>query len=88
MSLTKSSLKQLIERAHTLKPVIIIGQKGFTPEVQEEMDSALTHHELIKIRIGAPDKTARQAITQAICDNLHCTLIHTIGHVIVVYRAK
>lgn len=86
MSLTKSTIKHLRETAHNLKPVIIIGQKGLTQEVQDETDNALNHHELIKIRVNAADKAVRQSITDTICDNLNCTLIQSIGHVIVVYR--
>ena len=88
MSLTKSVIKRLSQTAHSLKPIIIIGQKGLTQEVQDETDNALSHHELIKICINAADKSARKDITDTICTNLNCTLIQSIGHVIVVYREK
>ena len=38
--------KYLRGAAHSLKPVILIGQKGFTPEVLQSAEAALDHHEL------------------------------------------
>jgi len=35
--------------AHTLKPVVMIGQSGLTAAVLAELDIALNTHELLKV---------------------------------------
>ena len=88
MSLDKSLIKQLAARAHALKPIILVGQKGLTPEVLEEAERAIAHHELIKVRLNAADKAARQAMITTLCDTLKCDLVQSIGHVVAIYREK
>ena len=39
--------RELKARAHSLKPVVIIGQKGITPAVVASISEALDVHELI-----------------------------------------
>lgn len=73
-------------KAHTLKPVVITGQHGVTPAVLNEIDLALEHHELIKIRVNAAGREDRQAMVRQICDTSSAELIQAIGHVIAIYR--
>ena len=47
MSLSKKQIKFLRARCHELKAVILLGQKGLTEEVLNELDIALDHHELV-----------------------------------------
>jgi RNA-binding protein YhbY len=47
----KDKIKELKPLVHRLKPIIQIGGKGLTEAVQAEINQALEHHELIKIRI-------------------------------------
>ena len=49
--LTTEQRQKLRERAHILKPVIMIGAKGLTDAVQKEIGVALETHELIKIKV-------------------------------------
>lgn len=81
------SFKQELKgKAHHLKPVIIIGGEGLTPGVHNEIDRALTDHELIKIRVNAEDRQERKAITAAIIEHHRADLIGSIGHIIIIYR--
>ncbi len=84
--ITTTQKRQLRGSAHSLKPVVILGDKGLTDNVLEEINRALDDHELIKIRINAADKAQRQQITQDICEKTQAQLIHTIGHIIAIYR--
>lgn len=72
--------------AHSLKPVIIIGQQGLTPNVRNEIDQALTCHELIKLRVNAEDRLQRRQLISSIADEAQADLVTTIGHVAVLYR--
>ena len=82
-----NDLKKLLKsRAHALKPVVITGQQGVTPAVLNEIDLALEHHELIKVRVNAADRENRQAMIQDILAASSAELIQSIGHIIAIYR--
>ena len=59
MELTVKQKLYLKSRAHNLKPVVMVGQKGITDNLIKEADNALNTHELIKIKIAGhlPCKT-------------------------------
>ena len=78
--------KQLRAKAHALKPVIITGQAGVSPAVLFEINAALDHHELIKVRVNAEDREQRRELTEMICTETGAELIQAIGHVITLYR--
>ncbi len=77
--------KRLKAQAHSLKPVIMIGNAGLTPAVLNEIEIALDYHELIKIRVRA-EKEIREQITLQLCQDTHAELIQKIGQISVVYR--
>ena len=77
--------KQLKTQAHTLKPVIIVGQSGFTESVLKETEITLDTHELIKIKIRA-EKDTRKEVTAQIIEATKAELIQSIGQIIVIYR--
>ena len=57
MELNSGQIKRLRAEGHRLKlkPVVTIGQKGLTENLHNEIDQALSHHELVKLRIPARD---------------------------------
>ncbi|MFM2006224.1 MAG: hypothetical protein RLZZ09_1879 [Pseudomonadota bacterium] len=73
-------------KAHSLKPVVITGQNGVTPAVLNEIDLALEHHELIKVRVNAAVREDRKTMIQQICTDSSAELIQAIGHVVTLYR--
>ncbi|MCK5831080.1 MAG: ribosome assembly RNA-binding protein YhbY [Methylococcales bacterium] len=79
--------KQLKSQAHSLNPVIIVGQLGLTESVLKELEITLDTHELIKIKIRA-DKNERTQIRDHIMTRTDAELIQTIGQIIVIYRKK
>ena len=78
--------KQLRAQAHTLKPLILIGQSGLTEAVKAEIQLALDQHELIKIKIRSSNRELRLQISEDICLATSATLIQSIGQIIVIYR--
>jgi len=90
MGLTSAQSKRLRAEGHRLKlkPVVIIGQKGFSDNLHNEIDAALTHHELIKMRIPALDKSAKRELCLNICSQHDAQLVQSIGNVIVIYRCN
>ena len=88
MELTRGQIKRLRAEGHRLKlkPVIIIGQKGLSENLHQELENALVHHELIKLRIPAFDKPAKRELSQSLCARHRAQLVEHIGNVIVIYR--
>jgi len=86
MNKTNELKRALKAKAHHLKPVIIIGQKGLTQAVQLEIERALIDHELIKIKVNASDKQERQAMVDEICQERGAMLIQIIGSMATIYR--
>jgi len=77
--------KRLKAQAHSLKPVLTVGQSGLTESVLKELEITLDTHELLKIKIRA-DKEQRKQIRDQIIIESQAELIQSIGQIIVVYR--
>lgn len=88
MSLNSKEKRQLRQQAHALKPVVIIGSKGFTEAVQQEINVALEAHELIKIKINDHDKEQIKALFPEICSASQAEPIQLIGHIITIWRKR
>jgi len=86
MAITTKQNQHLRRLAHHLKPVIIIGNAGLSEAVLEEIKLALAHHELIKVKINAGDRSERQEINENITTNCDCHHVQSIGRVAVYYR--
>ena len=86
MTLTEGQKRYLRRLGHALSPVVLTGAAGLKPSVLAEIDLALEHHELIKVRFRAADRTAREAMVTRVCDELGATLVQRVGHVALLYR--
>lgn len=80
----KSHLRGL---AHKLKPVVMIGNAGVTENIIQEIDSSLSHHELIKVRISGMERDDRSDTAVDLCKKTDSELVNIIGHIAVLYRA-
>lgn len=74
------------QQVHHLKPVVTLGQAGLSDAVLAEIELALDHHELIKVRISSAEREERDATVQAIADRTGADLIQRIGHVASYFR--
>lgn len=82
-SVEKAALKQ---QAHTLQPVVMIGQNGLTESVVKEVDANLLAHELIKVRILGDDRDDRKLWSEQLCEQTNAQLVQSIGKILVLYR--
>lgn len=78
--LTEPQKKRLRARGHDLKPVVMIGQKGLTESVLEEIASSLEHHELIKIKAAVGDREERDEVFAAIVKEHNAILVQRVGN--------
>ncbi|MCC7258576.1 MAG: ribosome assembly RNA-binding protein YhbY [Gammaproteobacteria bacterium] len=86
MNLSEHQRRFLRGLAHRLEPCVLVGSAGVTAAVVAEVDRALDHHELIKVRIRAPDRDSRDAAIESLVAEAQAMLVHRIGHVAVLYR--
>lgn len=87
--LTSSSRRALKARAHALKPVVIIGQKGVTDSVMASISEALDTHELIKVRLPVfEERTEKVERVAEIAAALGAEAVGNVGHVLILYRRK
>jgi RNA-binding protein len=86
MSLSKNQIKFLRSKCHDLKPVVMLGQKGLTDAVLNELDIALDHHELVKVKLSVDDRDARKQLTEEICQRCRAEIVQSIGKTVSIYR--
>ena len=86
MILNKKQIQFLKGKAHPLKPIVLLGNNGLTEAVVAEIDFALNHHELIKIKIPTEDRETKTLIVEAICREANAQKVQVIGKTLVLYR--
>lgn len=86
LALTAAQTRFLRGQAHDLKAMLQVGGKGVTESLVAEIDGALEHHELIKVKVGAADRDERDALIAQITERSGAALVQRIGHVAVLYR--
>ena len=83
---TEPQKRWLKQQVHHLKPVVSLGQAGLTEPVLAEIELALDHHELIKVKIAAGDRDLRDAFIAA--SRTQADLIDRIGNMAAFFRAN
>jgi len=86
LELTSQQRSALRAAAHPLHPVVLIGDRGLTAAVLEEIDRTLAAHELIKIRVAGAERAERDAMLAEICETLSCAAVHHLGKTLIIYR--
>lgn len=87
MSLSNKQKQHLKGLAHPLKPVVLLGNNGLTEGVLAEIEQALDHHELIKIKVPEEDRELRKQIMATIVHETEASEVQIIGKTQVIYRA-
>ena len=86
LELKPEQRKFLKAQAHSLKPVVMVGNAGLTEAVIEEAERAIKAHELIKVRVLGDDREAREAWFMALCTALKAAPVQHIGKLLLIYR--
>lgn len=84
--INKAQKKYLRSLAHERKPVVWIGQHGLTGNVMEEINIALDHHELIKVKLRVGEREEREKVTDDLYSKTKAELIQKIGNTVTLYR--
>lgn len=86
IALTNAQIRFLRGQAHDLKAMLQVGGKGITDALVAEVELALEHHELIKVKVAGADREARDAMIVALAERADAALVQRIGHTAVLYR--
>ncbi|CAG19025.1 putative RNA-binding protein [Photobacterium profundum SS9] len=86
MNLSTKQKQHLKGLAHNLKPVVLMGSNGLTEAVIAEIEIALNHHELIKIKVATEDRETKILIVDAIIRETKAEKVQLIGKTLVLYR--
>jgi len=86
MKLSSKQVSHLRGLAHSLNPVVMIGNQGLTENIIKEIELNLNVHELIKVQVAGDDREARKAMFQSICERTNAVAVHHIGKQLVFYR--
>lgn len=82
--LTGAQKRFLRARAQALEPMVWVGDAGLTEGVVRALREALTAHELVKVRMRAPED--KRALAAELATTTGAALVHLIGHTAVLYR--
>ncbi len=85
MPLTSQQIRYLRGLTHSLRPVVMVADNGLNENVMIEIESALQHHELVKIKLRA-DRDTRTAWINQISEQCSAQKVHVIGQVACFFR--
>lgn len=85
MTLNNRQIRHLRGLTHHLQPVVTVADKGLSENVMAEIESALDHHELVKIKLRS-DRETRAGWVKEIIARTGAEKVHTIGQVASFFR--
>lgn len=86
-SLTNAKIRELKARAQRLNATIKVGKEGLTPPFIAELDRALQHQDLVKVKFDS-FKEQKKELAPQLAEKTGSELIMRVGNVAVLYRAK
>jgi RNA-binding protein len=86
MAMSKKQQRFLRTLAHDQKPVIRLGQNGLSENVIAEIETALDHHELIKIKLRVGDRDTRDRLITDTCAITGSEYVQKTGNTVVIFR--
>lgn len=84
--LSEEQKRHLRRLGHPLKPVVRLGNAGLTAAVLNEVELAIDHHELIKVKVAAEDREQRQTLIETIAGKSRAEVVQAIGSIALLYR--
>jgi len=64
----------------------MVGQNGVTENLLKELEIAVNHHELVKIKIAGEDRESREAIISALLKSACAEKVKAIGKTLTLFR--
>jgi RNA-binding protein len=86
MAVSNKQKRYLKGLAHSLKPIVMVGNNGLTENVINEVNLALDNHELIKVRVSGQEREDKKAMLETIASETKSDLVLVIGNIGAFYR--
>ena len=86
MTLSTSQRRYLRGLCHHLHACILLGAKGLGEPQLEELERALDHHELVKVKLSGADRQQRQQQVNTLIESSGAQIVQKIGHTISLFR--
>ncbi len=84
--LNKKQVQFLRGRAHSITPLVMIGQNGISQTVIDEIEYALDQNELIKVKVQTTSGLDRKAVGAELIEHTNAAQVQLIGKMVVLYR--
>jgi RNA-binding protein len=82
-----SPLRRTLRAAgHHLGAIVQVGKEGLTDAVARQLDEALAHHELVKLKVGTESPEDRFEVAAALGDRVGAQIAQVLGRTVLVYR--
>ncbi|WP_119393562.1 ribosome assembly RNA-binding protein YhbY [Salinibius halmophilus] len=86
MKLSTADKKKYRTIGHQLDPIVTISENGISEGVINELNRALSDHELIKVKLAIADRDARAEVARVVAGEVRAELVQVIGKVILLLR--
>ncbi|MBN2644639.1 MAG: ribosome assembly RNA-binding protein YhbY [Desulfuromonadaceae bacterium] len=85
-ALTGKQVRYLRGLGHHLQPVVMVGKEEINDALLESLEEALTHHELIKVRIQEGCLLDRHQVAEQLSQAAGCAVAQVLGRTLLLYR--
>jgi len=75
-------------RGQQMDASLKVGSAGLTPTFYKELQHALNHGELVKLRFLGADRDERAALCVQIADEGRCVCVGAVGHTALFFRRQ
>jgi RNA-binding protein len=86
MPLNNNQRRFLRGLSHSLHPIIMLAENGVSPAILKELEVALNAHELVKVRLSAPDRETKTLWLGEIIGATRAEVVQQIGHIATLFR--
>jgi RNA-binding protein len=85
--MASSPLRRRLRAAgHHLSAVVQVGKEGVTDAVLRQLDEALLHHELVKLKVGTESPEDRFEVAEAVGARAGAQIAQVLGRTVLAYR--
>lgn len=84
--ITTKQRSKLKAMANSLKPSVTVGKEELTENVLKEIETALYHHELVKVASLQSCETSAKDMCAQVCEMLSCDAVLCVGNRFVIYK--
>jgi RNA-binding protein len=86
LSLSNAQVKYLRGLAHGIRPVVMVGNKGLTDTLVQELETAIDFHELVKVKLATDDRDARVTLATELATRSKAEIVQRVGKVVCLFR--